>query len=180
MSDGDPDLWNYSPSPYIKGRMTLSYRDQAPEAALIGKHVLTKSSCHRPHLAKSWVVFKTSLRRFLLSWAFGLTWFRNKCPPLQNGSTLQIITGDSQWWQAGSGWCRWVPWRGQPECTSVPVATSPFFPSTLQAAPPPPVHLQGLVFSRTADHVKHNEGDRKETTYLLFSAVLGYSWQINL
>ena len=159
--------------------MTVSYRDQSPEATPIGKHVLTKSSCHRPHLTKSWVVLKTSLRRFLPSWAFGLTRFRNKCPPLQNGSTLQIITGDSQWWQAGSGWGRWVPWRGQPACTTVPVATSPFFPSTRQAAPPS-VHLQGLVFSRTADHVKHSEGDKKRTTYSLFSAVLGDNWQINL
>lgn len=143
--------------------MTLSYSDQSPEATPIGKHVLTNSSFHRPHLATSWVVLKTSLRRFLPSWAFGLTRFRNKWPALQNGSTLWVITGDSQWWQAGSGWCRWVPsWRGQPACTSVPVATSPFFPSTLQTAPPPPVHLQGLVFSRTAGHVKHNEGDKRE------------------
>ena len=140
----------------------LSYSDQPPEAAPIGKHVLTKSSFHRPHLAKSWVVFKTSLRRLLPSWAFGLTRFRNKWPPLQNGSTLWIISGDSQWWQAGSGWRRWVPWRGQPARTSVPVATSPCFPYTLQTVPPPPGHLQGLVFSRTAGHVKHSEGDKRE------------------
>lgn len=145
----------------------------------IGKHVLTKSSFHRPHLAKSWVVFKTSLRRFLPSWAFGLTRFRNKWPPLQNGSTLWIITGDSQWWQAGSGWCRWVPWRGQPACTSVPVATSPCFPSTLQTAPHPPGHLQGLVFCRIAAS-ETQWGWQKRTTYSLFSAVLGYNWQINL
>lgn len=156
---------------------SLQLVDQSPRGRfLIGKHVLTKSSCHRPHLAKSWVV-KTSLRRFFCREPLGSPGSETNALPFKMVAPyrLSLVTASDD--RQGSGWCRWVPWRANQNAPGS-CGNFSFLPLHTAGCPPsssPPPRTGFLLV--TADHV--NEGDRKETTYLLFSAVLA-GWQSNL
>lgn len=152
------------PQPISKAEWP-SHTGTKPQRPLYwSKHALTQVLLPPTSPGKVLGIFKTSLRRFLLSWALGIPGSETNAL-LQNGSTFT----DYHWWQpVMTGRIRLV----QVECLEEANQNAPRFLwqlllSSLHTAgcpsssSPPP----RLVFSRTADHVKHNEGDRKETTY---------------